>query len=107
MLDCFLAASYKCINSDLCKSSSIRDQLIHNHYFLVFFLLLDDSSSAAKYFDLFLTRVEMVFLGRSYFAATSLFERPFSRSLKAWNFSPELFTLSFRLIEDTLLPEEC
>ena len=70
-------------------------------------LLFDYCSSAAKYFDLFLTHVEMVFLGTPYFAATSLFERPFSRFLKARNFSPKLFTLSFRLIEDMFLPERC
>ena len=75
MIDCFLAASYKCINLNLCKSSSKRDQLVRNHYFLVFFLLFDDCSSAAKYFDLFLTHVEMVFLGTPYFAEASLFER--------------------------------
>ena len=49
----------------------------------------------------------MVFLGKPYFSGTSLFDRPFPRSLKAWHFSPKPFTLSFRLTEDILLPEEC
>ena len=47
----------------------------------------------------------MVFLGTPYFWATSLFERPFSSSLKAWHFSPKVFPLSCRLTEDMLLPE--
>ena len=70
-----------------------------------FFLLLDDCSSAAKYFDLFLIHLEMVFLGTSYFSATSLFERPFSSCPKAWHFPPKLFTLTCRLTGDMLLPE--
>ena len=77
MLDCFVAASSNCTDLNLCKSSCIRGQLVLNHYFLVFFLLFDDCSNAAKYFDLFLTDVEIVFLGTPYSAATSLFERPF------------------------------
>ena len=60
-----------------------------------------------KHFDLFLTHVEIVFLGTPYFSATSLFKKPFFRSLKAWHFSPKLFTLSFRLTEGMLLPEQC
>ena len=80
LLDCFLAASCTCNDLNLCKSSSIRGQLVCNS---VFFLLFNDCSGAAKYFDLFLTHVEMVLLGTPYFSAMSLFERPFSRSLKA------------------------
>ena len=72
-----------------------------------FFLLFDYFFSAGKYFDLFLTHVEMVFLCKPYFSATLLFDRPFSRSLKVWYFSPKLFTLSFCLTEDMLLPEQC
>ena len=96
-----------CNDLNLCKSSSIRVQLVRNQCILSIFLLLlfDDCSSAAKYFDLFLIHVEMVFLGTLYFSAMSLFERPFSSSLKAWNFSSKLFTLSCRLAEDMLLPE--
>ena len=104
MLDCFPAASCKCNDSNLCKSCCIRGQLVRNHCFLVFFLLFDDFFSAAKCFDLLLTHVKIVFLGKTYFSATSLFDRPFSRSLKVWHFSPKLFTLSFRLTEDMLLP---
>ena len=71
------------------------------------FFLFDDCFSAAKYFDLFVTHVELVFLGKPYFSATSLFDRPFPRSLKAWHFSPKLFIHSFRVTEDMLLPERC
>ena len=79
MLDCFLAAPSTSNDLNLCKSSSIRGQLVRNLCFLVFFLLFDGCSSAAKYFDLFLTHVEMVPLGTPYF---SLFERPlFERPL--------------------------
>ena len=101
-----VAASCACNDSNPCKSSNIRDQLVCNHCFLVFFLLFDDCSSTAQYFDLFLTHVEMVFLGTLYYSATSLFERPFSRSLKLWHFSPKLFTMSFHSNE-IMLPERC
>ena len=74
---------------------------------LSFFVLFDDCSSAVKYFDLILTNVEMVVLGAPYFSATPLFETPFYRSLRAGHFSPKLFSLSFGLTEDMLLPERC
>ena len=67
MLDCFLAASCTSNDSNLCKSSSICGQVVRNHRFLFFFLLFDGCSSATKYFDLFLTYVEMMFLGTPYF----------------------------------------
>ena len=44
-----------------------------------------------------------MFLGTSYFAATSLLERPLSRSLKALHFSFRFFALSFRLTDIVFL----
>ena len=41
-----------------------------------------------------------------HFSVRPLLEIPFSRSLKAWDFLPKLFTLSFHLNEDMLL-ERC
>ena len=103
MLDCFLAASCTCNDLNLYKSSSIHGQLVHNHCILVF-SFIQWLFQCSKILWFFLIHVEM-FLGTPYFSVTSLFERPFSSSLKAWHFSPKLFTLSCRLTEDMLLPE--
>ena len=91
-----------CNNLNLCKSFSIRGQLVRNHCILVFSYSM---IVPVQQNTLFLIHVEMVLLGTAYFSATSLFERPFSSSLKAWNFSPKLFTLSCRLTEDMSFPE--
>ena len=96
MLDCFLAAPCTCNDSNLCKSSSIsfptfKNYVINSFVITVpyFFLLFDECSSIAKCPDLFLTHVEMGFLGTP--------KPDISK----------LFTLSFRLTEDILLPELC
>ena len=93
-----------CNDLNLCKSSSIHGQLVRNHCSLVFFLLFDDCSSAAKYFHLFF---EPTLKGCFwvFFSDVFVYERPYSSSLKAWNFTPKLFRLSCRLTEDMLLPE--
>ena len=105
MLNYFLAASCACNGSNLCKRFGIRGQLVLNHCILVFCFHSLIVPVAAKYFDLFLIDVEIVFLGTPYYSATSLFERPFSGSLKAWHCSPKLSTLSCCLTEDILLPK--
>ena len=59
-------------------------------------------------FNAFVISIELGFTKGYIIFFTDLFVwGPFSRSLKAWHFSPKLFTLSFRLTEDMLLPERC
>ena len=107
MLDCFLAASYKCIDSNLCKSSSIRDQLFHNHCFLVLFLFIRWLFQCSKILWFGFNPRGNAVSGYTILCSDVFVWETFSRFLKAWNFSPKLFTLSFRLTEDMLLHERC
>lgn len=58
-------------------------------------LTLDTFSSASKWFSLFLTHVDEVFLGTPYSAATSSCYLLFSKSLSAWHFSLSVLWMFF------------
>ena len=80
-------------------------QLVRNHCFLVFFFY-STIVPVQQNIWLFLTQVEMVFLGTPYFLAVS-FLRDFFLGISKPAISRLNFFLSFRLTEDMLLPERC
>ena len=87
MLDYFLTASCTWNVPNLCKSSSISFPTSWKRH------------KSCKKFNAFVISLELYETFSCHpvpFSATSLLERPFSRSLKAWHISPKLFTLSFR-----------
>ena len=96
MLDCFLAASCTCNDSNLCKSFSTSfPTLWKRHKF-------------CEVFNAFVISTEPGFTTGNIVFFTDIFVwGPFSSSLKAWNLTPKLFTLSFRLTEDMLLTKRC
>ena len=95
MLDYFLGASCTCSDSNLCKSSSIFPTLWKRRKF-------------CKIFNVFVISTEHGFTAGYIIFFTDFFVwGPFFRSLKAWHFSPKLFTFSFYLTEDMLLHEWC
>ena len=93
MLDYFLAAS--CTYSDLnfCKSSTISFPTSWKRH------------KFCKVFNAFVISVELGLTTGYIIFFTVFVWGPFLRSLKAWHFSPKLFTLSFGLTEVMLLPE--
>ena len=96
MLDCFLAASCTCNDSDLCKSSRISFPTSWKRH------------KFCKVLNTFVISIELGFTTGCIIFFTVVFVwGPFSRPFKAWNFSPKIFILSFRLTEDMLLPEWC
>ena len=73
--------------------NAIKFRPTEKTYFKIAPFTLFPFSSAAKSFSLLLTQVDKVFFGTPYFAATSLLDNPFSRSLSDWHFSSRVLNV--------------
>ena len=94
MLDCFLAGHAHNNDSNLCKSSSTS------------FLTSLKRNKFCKVFNTFVISVELGFTKGYIIIFINVFvSGPFPMFLKAWHFSPKLFTLSFQFNEAMLLLE--